>query len=196
MKSLAEIMLEKGFSFYQPKDEKDLIQLHPMLGDNKVFMALRPKELLFTWYLACPCSPLRDLSRNERIMAACRKIWGAEAGEKKAEELRHGLSDKMREAEAAWKSYDIEDRIRQTVIAQQTIEKIRLQLDEDLGNSLKTDGEKDWAKVKNWMAAMQTGNQTIAMLVQQIERGGYGVVDGEEEDLQPGELAQHVLSRQ
>jgi hypothetical protein len=174
---------------YGPRDGKSLRKTYPDIEDNPVFKDMPNDDLLFSWYIGIPGSPIDDeLIDKVRFQAAAKKCFPA--NKKKQQEFGGGdLPEKVRLAIEEFKRKSPEARLLAKRMTQKTFEKFQELLNVDVEKDfvdvrqfkneqgeVETVREVNWSGRKAYVDSATKIVESLPDLVKKIEEG-FGITD-------------------
>lgn len=171
-----ELLHHDDVRLFGPKNEQDLRRQYKELKDSPEFTQLTNKELLFTWWFACPTSPfvMNEYPTRERMDAAIGKSFGKMDAKMHAEYVALNFPERVRVAVEKMRSYRPDLRVRSKLMIEDIFNRFETMIQTSDNDFHKFDSEGsyvgiDWTAKKQYMDTMKMIAGELPGLVNQLE---------------------------
>lgn len=162
---------------FGPKSEKSLKKLHPELAREKEFKDLHPDDLLFSWYVGNPSSPIDpdwdDYTRFSSAAQAC--FTKPDQKDKKKLYAAGKFNEEVKIAIEKMKKYSPDARMLSKRMVQAMFHNFQKMVDVDSKEFKTTDKDgkegTDWTAKKQYIDSCTKISEALPGIIRQIEEG-------------------------
>lgn len=175
---LITALITKKYTLFAPTTREAIRQDFPQVDRVTELQALDNDDLLFCWFMGCPCSPIVTSTlptEAEKIEVAAKVSYPRKA-ERKAQELSSNMPDKIVAGIRAFQKMDLGARVQSMLMHENTLINARLVLSINVRETFKTkDGKPDMDAIEQWAKTAKVLNALVADVVPLCEEGRLGV---------------------
>ena len=188
-------MSDEKIILYGPTTGKSLLRSYPELAAEPKFKDISGEDLLFSWYIGCPSSPVdpewSDQTRYKT--AAAKAINGINSKDKREKYSAGDIPDEVKQAIEKWRQMSPDARLLAKRMTQTMFSKLQQLVEVDVENdfvSIRTIGkgddkeeikEVDWAGRKSYVDSMAKISETLPSLIDQLEKG-FGITESKKNE--------------
>lgn len=166
---------ENRIVLFGPKTGKSLKKLYPELSEEKEFKELSNDDLLFSWYMGIPGSPVdQKWSDNVRYKQAAYIVFTDKKDPKREAYASMNVPENVKIATERFRKYNVDVRLMSKTIVQTMFNNISELVNAKKEDFIDEDGNIDWTGRKQYIDSCAKISETIPTLIKQIEEG-FGV---------------------
>lgn len=194
---IEENKIEEKVILYGPHSGKSLFRLYPDLKSIPEFKDLKSDELLFTWYLGIPNSPVdHDWDEKIRYTTAASKCFNDPVKRKKFASF--DIPEEIKVAIRRWSKFEPEARSAAKNAIQKIFHNFMKLADVDVEKDFQTtrevgNGDKktvvtetDWTAKKQYTDMGLKIAESMPVLLKELEDGSYGITEKKNADVGVG----------